>query len=229
MTVHTQTRGRTSDSNWTMLFHCRPAVGEACAIRAHEAAGTSSPPQGMASKTGKGIDTTAHYQTKGVRSARRKGDNMGMEFRRATADDATAIHRLVQRTITEVYPHYYALPVVDFFCRWHDANSIAADIESGVTNVLVVDGTIVGTGSREEDNRISRVYVLPEAEGQGYGSIIMDRLEEEIFETCDACEVDAAVPAAIFYERRGYRTVEHRTHDIGGGETLVYEVMRKER
>lgn len=154
---------------------------------------------------------------------------MEVEYRGANAGDAAAIHDLVQRTIAEVYPHIYAPPVIDFFCRWHDMASIARDIEDGNVGVLTVDGTVVGTGSREEENRISRVYVLPEAEGQGYGSIIMDRLEEEIFETCDACEVDAAVPAAIFYERRGYRTVEHRTHDIGDGETLVYEVMRKER
>ena len=29
---------------------------------------------------------------------------------------------------------------------------------------------------------ITRVYVLPEYEGKGYGTIIMDRLEEEIFQ-----------------------------------------------
>lgn len=154
---------------------------------------------------------------------------MGIELRRAHTDDASAVFDLVQRTIAAVYPHHYAPPVVDFFSRWHDMANIARDIESGATRVLVVDGAIVGTGSREEDNRISRVYVSPGLEGRGYGTAIMDCLEEEIFATCDCCEVDASVPAALFYEHRGYRTVEHRRHDIGDGETLIYEVMRKDR
>jgi len=40
--------------------------------------------------------------------------------------------------------------------------------------------------------------------------------------------VDASLPAACFYEHRGYKTVEHRKHDIGDGEVMVYEIMRKE-
>lgn len=154
---------------------------------------------------------------------------MEVEYRGAATGEAAAVYDLVQRTIAEVYPHSYASFVVDFFCRWHDMAGIATDIENGNVGVLTVGGAIVGTGSHEGDNRNSWVYVLPELEGQGYGSIIIDRLEEEIFETCDSCEVDASVPATLFYERRGYRTVKHRTHDIGGGETLVYEVMRKDR
>lgn len=43
------------------------------------------------------------------------------------------------------------------------------------------------------------------------------------------CDLDASLPAAIFYEHRGYHTVEHRQHDIGGGEVMIYEIMRKEK
>lgn len=31
----------------------------------------------------------------------------------------------------------------------------------------------------------------------------------------------------FFYEHRGYKTVEHRKHDIGDGEVMIYEIMRK--
>ena len=74
---------------------------------------------------------------------------------------------------------------------------------------------------------ITRVYVLPEYEGKGYGTIIMDRLEEEIFKQFDYCDLDASLPAAIFYEHRGYKTTEHKKHDIGDGEVMIYEIMRK--
>lgn len=73
------------------------------------------------------------------------------------------------------------------------------------------------------------IDVLPEYEGQGFGSLIMDRLEEAIFDEYEYCDLDASLPAAIFYEHRGYRTVEHRKHDIGDGEVMIYEIMRKEK
>ena len=88
------------------------------------------------------------------------------------------------------------------------------------------DREIIGTGSRTE-NHITRVYVLPEYQGQGFGSIIMDELEKEIFKNFDDCVLEASLSACIFYENRGYKTVRHVKEDIGGGKCMVYEIMRK--
>ena len=59
------------------------------------------------------------------------------------------------------------------------------------------DGEIIGTGSHT-DNHITRVYVLPEYQGHGFGSLIMDELEKEIFSCYDNCELDASLPACSF-------------------------------
>ena len=117
---------------------------------------------------------------------------------------------------------------MEFFGRLHSIDNIKKDIAAGRIDVLIIAGKIIGTGSRT-DNHITRVYVLPEHEGKGFGSVIMDRLEEEIFKEYDDCYLDASLPAAIFYEHRGYCTVEHRKHDIGDGEVMIYEIMRKEK
>lgn len=151
-----------------------------------------------------------------------------MEYRKATVEEAQRVYDIVQETKAKIYPHYYTQAVVDFFGRLHSIDNIKKDIGEGRIDVLVVDGKIVGTGSRT-DNHITRVYVLPEYEGQGFGTIIMNHLENEIFAEYDSCELDASLPAAIFYEHRGYKTVEHRRHDIGDGEVMIYEIMRKER
>ena len=87
---------------------------------------------------------------------------------------------------------------------------------------------MAGTGSRA-DNHITRVYVLPEYEGKGFGSFIMDQLESEILEEYDFCDLDSSLPAAMFYEYRGYHTVEHRKHEIEDGEVRIYEIMKKEK
>ena len=152
----------------------------------------------------------------------------GMEYRKAKMEEAQIVCDVVQSTKAKIYPHYYTKAVVDFFGRLHSIDNIIKDIEDGRIDVLVVNGEIVGTGSRI-DNHITRVYVLTEYEGQGFGSIIMDHLEDEIFEEYDYCDLDASLPAAIFYEHRGYRTVEHCKHDIGDGEEMIYEIMRKEK
>lgn len=151
-----------------------------------------------------------------------------MEYRKAKIEEAQIVCDVVQGTKAQIYPHYYTQAVVDFFGRLHSIENIKKDIEEERIDVLAIGGKIVGTGSRM-DNHITRVYVLPEYEGKGFGSIIMEHLEDEIFKEYDYCDLDASLPAAIFYEHRGYRTVEHRKHDIGDGEVMIYEIMRKDK
>ena len=59
--------------------------------------------------------------------------------------------------------------------------------------------------------------------------MIMDHLEEALFNEYDYCDLDASLPATIFYEHREYRTVERRNHDIGDGEEMIYEIIRKDK
>ena len=94
------------------------------------------------------------------------------------------------------------------------------------------DGRMIGTcGFVRFDcphNSAEIGYVLnPEYQGQGFGSMIMDELEKEIFKSYEYCELDASLPACVFYEKRGYKTVKHVKYDIGNGKCMIYEIMRK--
>ena len=155
-------------------------------------------------------------------------DYVSVEYRKATIKEAQNVCDIVIDTKSAIYRHFYTQAVVDFFGRLHSLESIEKDIKEGRIDVLCVDGVMVGTGSRT-GNHITRVYVLPEYEGKGYGSVIMEHLENDVFSEYDECVLDASLPATLFYEHRGYTTVEHRKHDIGNGEVMVYEVMRKKR
>ncbi len=150
-----------------------------------------------------------------------------IQYRKATVEEAEKVCYVVQHTKAVIYPNYYTQAVVDFFDRLHSMDNIKSDIEQGKIKVLIKDGEIIGTGSHT-DNHITRVYVLPAYQGQGYGSRIMDELEKEIFAHHDCCELDASLPACIFYENRGYKTVKHIKYDIGGGAFMIYEIMRKD-
>ena len=150
-----------------------------------------------------------------------------MEYIKAVTEDTEQIYELVQNTIKTVYPKYYPKEVVDFFCEHHNKENILRDIELGVVGVLIEDGAMVGTGCYQ-DNHITRVYVLSEFQGRGYGSFIMQQLEDVIAKTYDSVFLDASLPAAHLYEKRGYQTIRHERWNVENGVVLVYEIMEKQ-
>lgn len=151
-----------------------------------------------------------------------------LKYIKATPKDADQIFKLVQDTILTIYPKYYPKEVVDFFCEHHNKGNIIKDIESGSVSILLnEEGVMVGTGSYQE-NHITRVYVAPAFQGQGYGSYIMQCLENEIGAKYDKVCLDASLPASQLYENRGYNTVKHEKHMVENGVVLVYEIMEKQ-
>lgn len=150
-----------------------------------------------------------------------------LEYRKATKADAEQVFALIQSTIKTVYPKFYPKEVTDFFCQHHNSNSIIVDIEKGYLNILFSNGHLVGTGS-SVDNHITRVYVAPDLQGQGYGNYIMQQLENDISEQYDSACLDASLPACCFYEHRGYKAIKHEKMRVENGVYLVYEIMEKE-
>lgn len=150
-----------------------------------------------------------------------------MEYFHAKSENIEEIYQLVRDTVTTIYPKYYPQEVVDFFCQLHSRENIQKDIESGLVGVLLDNGQLVGTGSYKE-NHITRVYVSPQFQGQGYGSFIMQTLEDRIALDYTDAYIDASLPACHMYEKRGYKTQKHEKWDVENGVVLVYEIMRKE-
>ena len=136
-----------------------------------------------------------------------------MEYVTAGPEHIDGIHHVMQSTIRAVYPKYYPTEVVG--------------VESGNRDVLLDEGKIVGVGCAD-GNHITSVYVLPECQGQGFGSHILDCLEARIAREHETAVLDASLPAVMLYEHRGYKTTGHGVLDVGNGVKLVYEVMEKQ-
>lgn len=149
-----------------------------------------------------------------------------MKYIKATEKDLDQIVMLVQETIKTIYPKYYPKEVVDFFCELHCKDNIAKDISDGSIGIIKDNDTMVGTGCYK-DNHITRVYVKPEYQGQGYGSYIMECLENKISLEYASVYLDASLPASHLYETRGYQTIKHDRQNVENGVILVYEVMEK--
>lgn len=149
-----------------------------------------------------------------------------MEYILAQKDHLKLVYDIVQRTILSIYPKYYPQEVVKFFCDLHNLENIEKDICEGLVGLLKDGDDFVGTGCYKE-NHITRVYVLPEFQGKGYGTYIMNCLEQEISQSHEKAYLDASLPASHLYEMRGYVTTEHCKREVDNGAILVYEVMER--
>lgn len=149
-----------------------------------------------------------------------------MEYIKATEKDLEQILTVVQETIQTVYPKYYPKEVVSFFSKLHNKDNIFSDIKAGHVGVLKNEDEIIGTGSYSE-NHITRLYVKPIYQNQGYGSYIMQCLEDEISKSNESVYLDASLPACHLYEKRGYHAVKHERLNVGNDVVLVYEIMEK--
>ena len=150
-----------------------------------------------------------------------------MIYELAKIEDLQAVYDVVQHTIKTIYPKYYPVEVVGFFCEHHSKDAIAKDIENGYVSVLKIDGNIIATGCFV-NNHITRVYVLPECQKKGYGTFIMKNIEAQISEKYDKAFLDASLPAAALYEKLGFSTIKHERYPVENGVILAYEVMEKE-
>lgn len=149
-----------------------------------------------------------------------------MKYIRASIEYAEEIYQLVQKTIFTIYPKYYPKQVVEFFCNLHNKENIVEDIKNGHLGILLNNEQIIGTGSYI-GNHITRVYVLPSFQEQGYGSYIMNCLENEIARKYDTIYLEASLSACCIYENRGYKTIKHEKCLVEDGVVLVYEIMEK--
>lgn len=146
-----------------------------------------------------------------------------MEYRKATLDEAQIVCNIVRGTKGEVYPHYYTQEVVDFFGRLHSIENITRDVADGNVDVLIADGKIVGTGSRDE-NHITRVYVLPEYRAKGYGTRLL--LSIEMFYADKRYELFTSTKSEAnlrMYRRLGYQEFDTKQID----EELKFVYLEK--
>lgn len=151
---------------------------------------------------------------------------MNCKIYKAQKEQTGVIHDIVSRTIREIYAKYYSEEVVRFFLELHNLANIEKDILEEKTYVIENENIICGTATME-DNRISRVYVLPEYQGTGMGSRLMKHLEKEIIKNHGFVEVDATLPAGEFFRKRNYVQITHAEYLVENGKILSYEVMRK--
>lgn len=151
---------------------------------------------------------------------------MSTEIRRAAPADLPMVGFITRRTIQEVYPRYYPRGAVEFFLDWHSDKRILPDIEAGEVCLLSEGGMAAGTVTLH-GGEITRLYVLPQLQGRGLGGALLDFAERAIGEKYGKIRLEASLPAAVIYWKRGYRVVDMLTETENHGDVLCWDVMEK--
>lgn len=146
----------------------------------------------------------------------------------AKETDQEAIYQLIQATIDNCYPSFYPPRAVAFFKHHHSREAIAQRLQCELVLVAKEAGRIIGTGSLV-GSEISGLFVLPDSQGCGVGSALMEELESQAIQRdIEVVELDVSLPSRIFYNHLGYASFEKRSTDVGGGQSLDHWHASKE-
>lgn len=145
----------------------------------------------------------------------------------AQIEDVKVIQNIVHNTISEIYPNYYPKEVVDFFLEHHREENIMKDIQIGNVYLLYRNDECVGTGTIDGEY-MNRVFILPSHQGKGYGTLIMNFIEDKIAKNYNKVYIDSSLPAFNIYIKRGYNPIKYSEEFVGNNRVLCFQVMSKE-
>jgi GNAT superfamily N-acetyltransferase len=150
-----------------------------------------------------------------------------MRIREFKSSDLADVKSLVDGTIGACYSSVYCPEAVQFFKDWHHDEKILENAEKGYTIILEENNKTVGTGTIV-GNEIIRVFVNPAFQKQGFGKLIMSKLEEKALSLgIDVIKLDASIPAKKFYDDLGYTTLEETFVELKDNKRLDYYKMQK--
>ncbi len=137
------------------------------------------------------------------------------------------LHDVIENTVTECYNNIYAREVINYFLSYHNTEIITDDAINGTTVVLLNKDKIIGSGTLVGTN-LRRLFVLPQYQKKGAGSIILDYLESIAnSQNLDFTELYSMIPAADFYFKKGYKTIKTCEYKTDGDNYACYRRMIK--
>ena len=150
-----------------------------------------------------------------------------MSFRLFQLTDINALHALMNETIST----YYATFPPTYRQHWmevhHSVDQILAEATEGLTLVMEYRGNIMGTGNIV-NNRIQSIMIHPDMQRQGYGTELMQQLEQYARNHgILVVQLSALPPARPFFERLDYQTISEHPLKAPNLRQFNYYIMEK--
>jgi GNAT superfamily N-acetyltransferase len=162
-----------------------------------------------------------------------------MEIVRATEANLPAISELAGVIWHACYPGIITMEQIDYMLAWmYSSDVLREEIQSqGIRyDCLFVEGkmagfTSYGPASEPGVMKLHKLYLLPELQGRGWGSRLLQHAEREI-RLLGARRLILAVnkrntKAIAAYQRNGFVIADSVITDIGGGFVMDDFIMTK--
>lgn len=135
----------------------------------------------------------------------------GITLRRFQPGDEFAVSDLICTTLKISNGKDYPPAFIEESIRDHSPALIAARAKEGHFYVALDGEKIIGCGGitgycgSTEESYLTSIFVLPEEQGKGVGSLIVNRLEaDDYFRRAWRTEVGSSLTAVRFYRKMGY-------------------------
>ncbi|MDR1760590.1 MAG: GNAT family N-acetyltransferase [Fibrobacter sp.] len=173
------------------------------------------------------IETAGKFPEESFEELREKIKTaLSMQIRKYAPSDFDAVSEIVHKTIETIYPKHYSPGAVAFFHAHHSKEKMQAEIPNEQVLVLLQNGKLIGSGAVFQ-NEIRRVFILPEFQGMGGGTLLLRALENAVGEKYALIRLDSTLGAAAFYRKNGYSLNSEHSLDLPGGDPLCYLDMSK--
>jgi GNAT superfamily N-acetyltransferase len=162
-----------------------------------------------------------------------------MEVRRITDNDINLINKLASRVWEPTYRHILSKEQLDYmFGMMYSPESILRQLTQNKHEFLLLqdDGVYLGFASYEINYRpgvtkIHKLYIMPEAQGKGAGSILTNAIEKAAKaagNTVLTLNVNRFNNALQFYTKTGFIKTGEEDIDIGQGYLMEDYIMEKQ-
>ena len=132
-------------------------------------------------------------------------------IRKFKESDAKIVSALIARTLREVNIKDYSAEYIERDVKALNPEFLIKRIQWMHSYVACEDDKVVGCGSispywgKEDESILFTIFVLPEYQGKGIGTKIIETLEkDEFFLRAKRIEIPASITACQFYRKLGY-------------------------
>lgn len=152
-----------------------------------------------------------------------------IQIREASLEDVDAIAALYYNTIGNVNERDYT---PDQIAAWAGAapepDKWRKRLAGRQTFVACLEDIIVGFAEFEADGHIDAFYVHQEHQGEGIGTRLLNRIEQEAEQAAiDRLYTEASITALPFFEKRGFVVVQPQEVEYRGMKFRNYRMEKR--
>jgi GNAT superfamily N-acetyltransferase len=139
------------------------------------------------------------------------------------------LKEMIDHTVEDCYETAYNREAVAYFKDYHNKENILKDCSEGLTLVCCLGkGKIVGTASLCSQS-IKRLYVLPEFQNKGFGTLLLRTLEENALQRgIQRVDLYSTLPAKGFYLLLGYKILHICLETVTNNKKLKFFKMERD-